>query len=639
MLTEETQDILCNLFFILAKGERNIRITRQVISNTFDFSPYHVFNYLANLKTQTITPNDIYDYLNLNDISISENESKLIVLFYDKNFDNALTYEEFYNFIQNDKTNYNCENLVLQKRPQISLNIEFLLLKLFSKEIELAKKAILYLKKLQYRKDFDIHTIFHYITKSSYINVYCMEKFYEKNYNEYLESDIKYMIRRLDINKDGVVDLREFYAILEFPKSCRNYYRFIPCDICKEKNCDKCLYMKDNDKNSDKNKDNIDYKNNFNNINNKYIENNNNKSSYNPRNNCSFHSIRYCPEKNINKDNDNDNNNNNYLSQSQPKFNSRLYLNNLNNNNNNNLYRSQRYKSLYENNNNFEENRKNCFSPIINSVRNKISFLQNKKKLEENPYYKIYPQNLLSPSVKSSYISLIDSYFNFNPDNYNVEKFNDLFKTIMEKEIEIENEKILFMKNTNINIKDIFCFFDQNNKNYISMEDLNNAFNIMEINQNGNEAKLFMNRYDLLKNEKLCQQDFFDAVVPFEKEYRILMENKSYDYIKSDNIFNNKVNFYYMKKLFMVIIDTEYEINRIKKSFYDLEDKINLIFNLIDKDKKGYFSFSDLNTYLQNNKLIFDSYATALLFIRFDKKREGKVEISDIIEEFSILDC
>ena len=103
MLTEETQDILCNLFFILAKGERNIRITRQVISNTFDFSPYHVFNYLANLKTQTITPNDIYDYLNLNDISISENESKLIVLFYDKNFDNALTYEEFYNFIQNDK--------------------------------------------------------------------------------------------------------------------------------------------------------------------------------------------------------------------------------------------------------------------------------------------------------------------------------------------------------------------------------------------------------------------------------------------------------------------------------------------------------------------------------------------------------
>ena len=637
MLTEETQNILCNLFSVLAKGERNVSITRKALSNSFDFSPYNLFIYLSKNKSPYITLEDICNYLESNNISISNDECKLMMLFFDKNLNNMLTYEEFYNFIQNDKTNYNSKNFVLQNRPQVSLNIEFLLLKLFSKEIELAKKAIIYLKKLQYRKDFDIHSIFHYITKSNYINIYCMEKFYEKNYNEYLESDIKYMIRRLDINKDGVVDLREFYAILEFPKSCRNYYRFLPCDICREKNCDKCLYIKYNDKNNEKNEDNIDYNkniNNINNINNKYIENNN-ISSYNPKKNCSFHSIRYCTEKNINKYNDN----NNFLSRSQPKFNSHLYLNNLNNNNNNNLYRSQRYKNLYENANNFEENRKNCFSPLINSVRNKISFLQNKKKLEENPYYKIYPQNLLSPNVKSSYISLINSCFDFNSDNYNVEKFNDLFKNIMEKEIEIENEKILFMKNANINIKDIFYFFDNNNKNYISMEDLNNAFNTMEINQNGNEAKLFMNRYDLLKNQKLCQQDFFDAVVPFEKEYRILMENKSYNYIKSDNILNNKVNFYYMKKLFMFIIDTEYEINRIKKSFYDLEDKINIIFNLIDKDKKGYFSFSDLNTYLNNNKIFFDSYAAALLFIRLDKKREGKVEISNIIEEFNILDC
>ncbi len=48
------------------------------------------------------------------------------------------------------------------------------------------------------------------------------ERFFEKNYNNYLESDIKNMIRRLDINKDGAIDLREFYAFLEFPKSINN---------------------------------------------------------------------------------------------------------------------------------------------------------------------------------------------------------------------------------------------------------------------------------------------------------------------------------------------------------------------------------------------------------------------------------
>ena len=121
-------------------------------------------------------------------------------------------------------------------------------MKLFKKEIDLAKKVLKYLKKLKQRQDFDIHKIFHSIASLNYINKFCMGRFFEKNYNNYLESDIKNMIRRLDINKDGAIDLREFYSFLEFPKSANNYYRFIPCNICREKLCDKCLYIKNNNK-------------------------------------------------------------------------------------------------------------------------------------------------------------------------------------------------------------------------------------------------------------------------------------------------------------------------------------------------------------------------------------------------------
>ena len=117
------------------------------------------------------------------------------------------------------------------------------------------------------------------------------------------------------------------------------------------------------------------------------------------------------------------------------------------------------------------------------------------------------------------------------------------------------------------------------------------------------------------------------------------MENKSFNYIiKQDNVYKNKLNLYYMKKLFTFIIDKENEINQIKRSYYDIKDKIPIIFNIIDKDKKGYLLFSDLNTYMENNKLIFDNYAIALLFIRLDKKREGKIKILELIEEFKSLD-
>ena len=143
MLTEETQQILCNLFITIAKGERNIKITRQVLSNSFNFSPYIIFFHLSNYNSKQITSNDIYTYLNSKDIPITETESKLILLFYDKNLDNNLTFEEFFNFIQNkndDKAGKNSTNLNFPKISSLGSNIEFLLLKLFSKEIEWLKK-------------------------------------------------------------------------------------------------------------------------------------------------------------------------------------------------------------------------------------------------------------------------------------------------------------------------------------------------------------------------------------------------------------------------------------------------------------------------------------------------------------------
>ena len=641
MLTEETQQILCNLFIAIAKGERNIKITRQVLSNSFNFSPYIIFFHLSNYNSKQITSNDIYTYLNSKDIPITETESKLILLFYDKNLDNNLTFDEFFNFIQNkndDKTGKNSTNLNFPKISSLGSNIEFLLLKLFSKEIELAKKILNFLKKLKYRQDFDIHKIFHYMTNNNFINKYCLQKFFDKNNNDYLESDIKNIIRRLDINKDGIIDLREFYALLQFPNSADNYYRFVPCNICREKLCDKCLY---------KNNTNININSNIllnsNEINNDITLSPNSNKNYN------LYSINCCSNKDLSKDN-------NILLKSQPLFNSQSYLDyNFNSNdfNNNSNYKTLRHERIYGKNI-IDENKKIRYnSPLIYTLRTKLSYLKNKKNMEENPYYKVYPKNLLSPRIKSYYINIIDSCFNPKSDSIalDIEKFNNFLKLVMQKEIEIEKEKINFMKSTDLNFDDIFNFFDKDKKEYISIPDLKAGFGILEISKNDIELNLFMNRYDLKKQKKLYKLDFFDAVAPFEKEYRIIMENKNkekneiiekiekidIDIDKQDNLLHNKLNVFYLKKLYTIIIDKEKEINEYKKSFYDLKDKLNKIFKLIDKDNKGYFTFSDLNAYLEKYRLIFDSFSVALLFIRFDKKRQGKPTLMDMLEEMKPL--
>lgn len=610
MLTEETQKILSNLFISIAKGENNVKITRQALSSSFDFSSFNIFFYLSNPKYQKITPLDIYNYLNSKNISISKLESQLIILFYDKNLDNALNFEEFYNLIDNDKLINNKSTLEFQKVSSIGSNIEYLLLKLFEKEIELAKNVIIYLKKLRIRTDFNIHKIFHYITKFNYINKFYIEKFLEKNNIDFIESDIKNIIRRLDINKDGVIDLRELYALIEFPDSCNNYYKFIPCDICKEKQCDNCFSINNLSLNLNIPKNNQE-------DNNKEIS-----SPNNSRYNYILHSID-CTSSN--KKND-------IITQSLPQL-------EIHPNYENTDYNTNTLKKI--NNNIFEDkNRnKNKTFNIINNLRNKISFLQEKKNIEENPNYKIYPQNYLNPNIKSYNNNFMNSYYNSNINYYDIEKFNNFLRLIMFKEEEIENEKINFMNNTNLNFEDVFDFFDADKKGYISPQDLKNGFDVMEINQYGDEVELFMNRYDLLKNNKLIKLDFFDSIIPFDKEYRIIMENRSsskedkYQNAQNDNILNNKKNFFYLKKLFISIIDKENEINKVKKKFYNLEGKLKIVFKLIDNNNKGYFTFFDLNSYLEDNKLIFDNYAAALLFIRLDKKREGKIEMSEIMEE------
>ena len=345
---------------------------------------------------------------------------------------------------------------------------------MFSKEIELAKKILKLLKKLKYRQDFDIHKVFHYITNNNYINKYCLQKFFEINNNDYLESDIKNLIRRLDINKDGVIDLREFYAFLEFPNSADNYYRFVPCNICREKLCDKCLYKNNTNTNSNilLNSDEI---------------NNDITLSPNSGKNYNLYSNNCCSnrDKDITKDN-------NILLKSQPLFKSQSYLDyNFNSNdfNNNSNYKTLRHERIFGKNI-LDENKKIRYnSPLIYTLRSKLSYLKNKKNLEENPYYKVYPKNILSPRIKSHYINILDSCFNPKSDSiaFDTEKFNNFLKIIMHKEIEIEKEKINFLKSTDLAFDDIFNFFDKDKKEYITIKDLKNVFDILEMKKNDTE--------------------------------------------------------------------------------------------------------------------------------------------------------
>ena len=103
MLSVETEARIAKILLALAEGERSIEISRQVLSDNYDFDPYQIFKYLDLDCKNAINACDILNFLRCKGIYANEDEVNFIILSYDQNGDGCLSYSEFTNLIQSDK--------------------------------------------------------------------------------------------------------------------------------------------------------------------------------------------------------------------------------------------------------------------------------------------------------------------------------------------------------------------------------------------------------------------------------------------------------------------------------------------------------------------------------------------------------
>lgn len=223
--------------------------------------------------------------------------------------------------------------------------------------------------------------------------------------------------------------------------------------------------------------------------------------------------------------------------------------------------------------------------------------------------------------------------------NYEKNKFNDFLRKLMEIESGIEDAKISLAINPDFNCEDAFRLFESNDKGFLDKTDIKNGLNLLCIFPTNKELDLLMKRFDLQKNGYLNFADFFDMVVPFEKSYRERVENRcpqSCCPCRSPDVFSDKT-IYYLKNLFTLLIDSENEINDLRKMMGTVRLKLNDIFALLDQDGKGFFENKEMIEYFENNGLLDDNKAADLLFIRLDKNRNGKIDFPEVEDELQTL--
>ena len=555
MISQETLENFCKLLLYISERERSIEISRQVLSDLKEYDSFQIFKSIDIESKNKIDTYSLINFLGIKGIYCTEEESSLIILFFDQDYDNTLSYSELINLIQSEKILKRPLNK-FQLKDKIPYNVEYSLIKLLEKEVDLVRNIIYKLKDIKCRYDFNIHNLFHLMKYFNTITNNSLKNFLNKNEISYIESDIKNIIKRLDLNKDGVVDYCEFHAFFGFP-DCVYCCPCASCDSCGKCLCDTC----------------------YNNI---------------P---CYFHGI--IPNK--------DNNKNNYFLNYESEY-ANTYYKDYEQDNDNSIYNNLNNTNT---NNNFINNNSN--NNNLNKINNK-----NSKNISKGLSMRI------SPNKENNIKEDIDIK----------NQFNNFLLLLMKAETDIEKIKIELAKNQDFNIIDIFLFFDQNNKNFLTKDDLLTTLNSLKLeNIDDFIINLLFKRFDLTQKNEINYADFFDMLIPFEKEYRNDVDKrKQKKEILSEDLKE------ILRKVFNEIIKYEYEINEMRKKFDILIMKLKDIFELFDKDKKGYFDFDEFIKYMNDNKLLEDTSLNAdLVFIRFDKNRNGKIIFEELADEIQPL--
>ena len=288
---------------------------------------------------------------------------------------------------------------------------------------------------------------------------------------------------------------------------------------------------------------------------------------------------------------------------------------------------SNKYSSIYPSNKIDDPNRKSF---------NKYGYL-NSSTIKGSTKNQTYNNPQIQPGQEQN------NQINSNSQNtyfsYEQNQFNDFLKKLMEIESKIENAKINLASDNDFNCEDAFRLFETNNKGYLDENDIKNGLQLIGLNASDLDVKLLMKRFDLQKRGNINYADFFDIIVPFEKNERMKVEARlpksSPPYQNPDNFPPSIING--LKELFNLIIGAENEINDMRKLFGTLRLNLRDIFGLLDKNNQGFFTNNEFMEYLENNRILDNNRDADLLFIRLDKNRNGKIDYPEIEDEIQTL--
>ena len=307
---------------------------------------------------------------------------------------------------------------------------------------------------------------------------------------------------------------------------------------------------------------------------------------------------------------------------------------------------------------------------INNNKNNSIyNNLDNKKVIIKKNKYSSLPKNLFkktnklqlnynsSSDINSNYLESNYGHNNYiinklNKKNYNINNknqkntalnknhhfssFYNLLLDFIKQDNILEDIRQSLSFQEDVNLADLFEFFDRSSNNLISSNDFLQALKELGLYLTKEEIKYLFRKFNKNLNEYFEFDEFCDIFLPRKKSNsKIISESQSNEnYYEISEETKNIIC-----KLFKNIIDGEKSIENYRKIVGKNREYSG--FDLFNKIKKSYsigIYKEDIANYMKQKKYELSNGELEFLMERFDKNKDGMIDYKEFLNEITPID-
>lgn len=611
MINPQWEQMFVSYFTTINKYDNDIDNIRIKLAKVDNFEMEMLFKRLDIDAKMFLSLNDFKCFLNEKGVrDYEEGGLRRFIHSYDKDNDFAISYSEFVEIILPQKDLKLKEEMIQHhNKCECDMNeVEDLFLEIIIKELDMIKELVTIANEVKMTEGFITYEAFLAIVRGEkYITKENLGFFLKENNFEYENEEVNRIVFRLDGDGDGKVSYEEFLEVF-FP-----YVNII-------KKVYEVRREEDEGNNEKENKTKYEEKVQESEID---LVLTNSKSIYNYKEKIKNYENDFDDNDNCNdKINEKSESYYNEYENKTKSYGTPMKINELTTNTNN-----KNNKNGYTLKSNYTEKSKNLPTTETPKQLTHSHHLFHSCYFEQTtPNSPVRTNVLIKPHIQSS--------INPSSNSTSLQKQSSLFNLLnnfIEQDNCTESLKESLALSRDVNLQNLFNFFDYSNSNLITQFDFCESLKELKQNFTLNDIKYIYKRYDKDGDGCFDYEEFCDMILPRKYATAKIMNERFCE--KSFECYSNETK-EYLIKLVKGMITSEKSNEKYRKALAEVFNYSTLdSFNIIKKEGNRGIYREDLEEFLKQNGKSLNLFERELLFLRFDKDEDGVICYGEYLRE------